>query len=348
MNRVSAQGFVNRIGAQACAVMAAGIVFAGLLASAPVRAETNLASEFSASWDACAAATYSVERETGIPGSLLSAISIVESGRYDAMNKKTVAWPWTVTSGDDQWYLDNKAESIAHVKTLIRSGKRNIDVGCMQINLYFHGDAFSSLEQAFDPLSNASYAASFLKRLRASTADWLTAAGNYHSATPEYHNRYKAKVVETWSAERRNYADNARNAYNRAGLLFVSADVPPIDQARTAELNAAFKRRLDLEGSGEQALPGAIDGADWQTAYLNQGRQPEQPEYALGDNYTLLAQANRVRKATNRQKLLDELARKQENISAEKRASDLDKWRNMYNQAVNGPSMLQILSGGMQ
>ncbi len=349
MSRDQANKSANRPGKRTVVTLAAGIVCAGLsLAATPVRAETNLAAEFAASWDACAAATYSVERETRIPSSLLTAISIVESGRYDAINKRSVAWPWTVTSGKDQWYLDSRAEAISHVKSMIRNGKRNIDVGCMQVNLYFHGDAFSSLDQAFDPLSNVSYAASFLNRLMSSTGDWLTAAGNYHSSTPEYHNRYKAKVVDTWRAERQNYAANAQLAYNRAGLLFVNPDVPPIDQARTAELNAAFQRRLAAEEVDEQVQSGAISGTNWQMAYLNQGQQAEQPQYALGDNYTLLAQVNRVRKATNRKKLLDELAQQHENISADKRASDLDKWRNMYSQAVNGPSMLQLLSGGMQ
>ena len=38
-------------------------------------------------------------------------------------------------------------------------GARSIDVGCMQVNLLHHADAFASLEQAFDPVANARYAA---------------------------------------------------------------------------------------------------------------------------------------------------------------------------------------------
>jgi len=303
-----------------------------------VRAEDNQSADVAASWDRCAAATFAVERETRIPKSLLTAISIAESGRYDPRSKTSVAWPWTVTSGSEQWYLDSKAQAVAHVKSMIRAGKRNIDVGCMQINLYFHGDAFSSLEQAFDPLSNVSYAAGYLVRLRTDADDWLSAVGNYHSATPEYHRRYKEKIAEIWSRERRSYAANAEKAYDRAGLLYVSAEVPPIDQARTAELNDAFKRRQVTEAD-PSVLPGAVSGSNWQTAYLSQGMQ--------GENYALLAQANRVRKAADRKSLIEEGALKQENISADKRAADLDQWRKMYSQAVNGPSMLQILSGGM-
>lgn len=330
--------------------MAGIVVFASLMLPADSLAEGELADEFTASWDQCAAATYAVENETRIPKSLLTTISIAESGRWDELNKTSVAWPWTVTSGSRQWYLDSKSEAVAHVKAMIREGERNIDVGCMQINLYYHGEAFTSLEDAFDPLSNVSYAASYLARLRTDADDWLTAAGNYHSATPEYHQRYKKKIAEIWTAQRRSYASNAEKAYDRAGLLFINAEVPPIDQARTADLNAAFKRRQIAEielftmtqnpDGIQQNLPGAVDGSDWRTAYLLQSGQ--------GNNYTLQAQINRVRKTADRKRMIDEAANGQENISAEKRASDLDKWRAMYSEAINGPSMLQVLSGGLQ
>lgn len=313
-------------------------------------AEGQLAGEFAESWDLCAAATFAVERETRIPKSLLTAISIAESGRRDDLNKTNVAWPWTVTSGTEQWYLDSKAAAVAQVKSMILDGKRNIDVGCMQVNLYFHGDAFGSLDAAFDPLSNVSYAASFLKRLRTSTEDWLTAAGNYHSATPDYHRRYKRKIAEIWSAQRRFYANNAGKSYDRAGLLFVGSEVPPIDQARTTELNGAFKRRQTAEveqftktqvaSLPQDSAQGAIDGSDWRTAYLTQSGQ--------SNNYALQAQANRVRKAADRKKLVENMTKKHENISAEMRSSDLDRWRQRYSHALNGPSVLQILSSGTQ
>lgn len=325
-------------------------MFAGVFAPAQSVAETNVADEFAASWDMCAAATYSVEHQAKIPKSLLTAISIAESGRRDDLNKTNVAWPWTVTSGSDQWYLDSKSEAVAHVKSMIRAGKRNIDVGCMQVNLYYHGDAFTTLETAFDPLTNVSYAASFLRKLRTSTTDWMTAAGNYHSATPEYHKRYRDKIGEIWRAERRNYVTNAAKAFDQAELLFVGTEITPIDLARTTELNKAFKRRQDAEvemfsvsdGATQvaSATPGAVQTSDWRTAYLTQAGQ--------GNNYALQAQIKRIRKQTDRRNQINQMAATQENISADKRASDLDQWRQMYSQAINGPSMLSILGSGIQ
>ena len=43
-------------------------------------------------------------------------------------------------------------------------GARSFDVGCFQINYRWHGDAFASLEEMFDPLVNTRYAARFLGR----------------------------------------------------------------------------------------------------------------------------------------------------------------------------------------
>jgi hypothetical protein len=76
----------------------------------------------------------------------------------------------------------------------------SIDVGCMQVNLMYHPSAFASLEQAFDPSSNALYAARFLNRLFAQTNDWEQAAAMYHSATPELGEDYRQRVLAFWPA----------------------------------------------------------------------------------------------------------------------------------------------------
>ncbi len=71
------------------------------------------------------------------------------------------------------------------MRSLQAQGVRSIDVGCMQINLRHHPNAFADLEEAFDPVSNARYAARFLKDLQATRGDWMRSASHYHSQTPE-------------------------------------------------------------------------------------------------------------------------------------------------------------------
>jgi hypothetical protein len=149
----------------------------------------------------CAAEAAVQERLYGIPTALLHAISIVESGRYDSQHKAVIAWPWTVMAEGQGRYLPSKAEAIAEVKRLKAKGVQNIDVGCMQVNLRYHPDAFANLEQAFDPAANVGYAARFLKGLFGATSHWPTAASYYHSQTPSLAATYRERLMKVWNAQ---------------------------------------------------------------------------------------------------------------------------------------------------
>lgn len=82
---------------------------------------------------------------------LLTTISSVETGRWNAKTKQKVAWPWTVNAQGKGTYFETKAQAVREVKRLQKAGVKSIDVGCMQINLAYHPDAFKSVEEAFDP-----------------------------------------------------------------------------------------------------------------------------------------------------------------------------------------------------
>jgi hypothetical protein len=319
---------------------ALGLAVAVLFSSA-ANADVNSAREFELSWDLCAASTHAVEQATGVPRYLLAAISIAESGRRDDLNKINVAWPWTVTSGSEEWYADSKKQAIEIVENLVRGGVRNIDVGCMQINLYYHSDAFKSLDEAFDPLTNVSYAASYLRKLRKQASSWTQAAGNYHSATPKFHNKYRKRLMEIWDRERRGLnrvaSANTMQTYYGAMTATPSGQVVPIDKDRTAELNQAFKTRqqeqataaeLAAAGAGSGPISAASLGDSWKSTYT-----------AGGDtNYALQAQINRIRKAADEQKMLEQMMKDEADNLAAKRASDLDDWRKKYNKALSGTS----------
>lgn len=160
----------------------------------------------------CAEPIAWAERLTRMPERLLASVALAESGRWDAVNRAKVAWPWTVNSGGQGRFFQTKGEAIAWVKTLRARGVRNIDVGCMQINLMHHGNAFDSLEEAFDPVTNVAYAAAFLMRLFEDKRSWTTAVGLYHSATPEFHFAYRRKVQAIWNEERRLMFEARRQA----------------------------------------------------------------------------------------------------------------------------------------
>lgn len=143
----------------------------------------------------CHAAAADAGRVEGIPASLMDAIGRVESGRRDEATGTTAPWPWTINAEGQGTWFDTKAEAVAAVRALQARGMKSIDVGCMQVNLMHHPDAFANLEQAFDPAINAAYAAHFLHRLHDRSGDWTNAVGLYHSATPDLAAAYAQKVI---------------------------------------------------------------------------------------------------------------------------------------------------------
>ena len=149
---------------------------------------------------ACASAVAQVERSTGVPPRLMQAIALAESGRWDADKRASFAWPWTVNAEGQGRFLLTKEAAIAEVQRLKARGVRSIDVGCMQINLMHHPEAFDSLEDALDPVKNATYASEFLRELYAARKSWPEAVAHYHSATPERHEPYRKRVYALWNA----------------------------------------------------------------------------------------------------------------------------------------------------
>ena len=181
----------------------------GLIAIAALSALPGPASAGDATpREICLNEAHRVETREGIPHNLLAAISVVETGRWDEAARASFAWPWTVTAEGRGRYFPTRAAAIAEVHRLRARGIANIDVGCMQINLMYHPHAFSSLAEAFEPTANVAYAAGFLKKLHADSKVWSVATARYHSSTPEYARRYRAKIIKEW-----NNLEDGRYAY---------------------------------------------------------------------------------------------------------------------------------------
>ena len=145
----------------------------------------------SATNDVCDQAASQAAAETGVPISVLWSITRTETGRARAGNLEP--WPWTVNmEGNGHWFA-SMGDARDFVSRHFRRGARSFDVGCFQINYKWHGASFRSIDHMFDPLENARYAAVFLLRLYRESGDWSEAAGAYHSRTPEYANRYRAR-----------------------------------------------------------------------------------------------------------------------------------------------------------
>lgn len=126
----------------------------------------------------------------GVPVTVLQAITRTETGRNK--NGAFGPWPWTVNMEGKGVWFETIEDARVYVFKNFKRGARSFDVGCFQINYKWHHKGFSSIDEMFDPTSNALYAARFLKQLYAEYGNWSDAAGAYHSRTPEHANRYKA------------------------------------------------------------------------------------------------------------------------------------------------------------
>lgn len=170
----------------------------------------------------CRQAIAAAERAHGIPANLLAAIARVESGRRDQATGTFNPWPWTINMDGQGSFYDTRMQAVAAATAMRPRVTRSIDVGCMQISLVHHPDAFASLMQAFDPPANADYAARFLVQLFNKAGSWPKAVELYHSATPELGLDYQRKVYAVWPEEQRLAAalPPIRNG------LFASAVVP--------------------------------------------------------------------------------------------------------------------------
>ena len=136
------------------------------------------------------AAEFAAE-QTGVPVAVLKAISLTETGRK--RNGTMRPWPWTVNMEGKGVWFNSEDDARAYVYKNYKRGARSFDVGCFQINYKWHGQEFASIEEMFDPVPNALYAAKFLLKLYREKGDWGDAAGAYHSRTPKYANRYEAR-----------------------------------------------------------------------------------------------------------------------------------------------------------
>jgi len=186
----------------------------------------------------CAATIANIEGVVGLPRHILDAIALVESGRRIVGRREKIAWPWTIHAQGKGRYFPTKARAVAAVRRLRKRGVRNIDIGCMQINLQHHGAAFASLEDAFDPATNVIYATRFLIRLYAETGSWGAAVALYHSRTRKLYLPYRARVFRAWSA--------------RSGQRLATLAARHLDGAERATVRARRRSRR---------RPGAVSGA---------------------------------------------------------------------------------------
>lgn len=170
----------------------------------------------------CVSAAQTVARATGVPVDVLHAISLTETGRK--RGGKMQPWPWTVNLGGKGHWFESRDMALSFADKAFGASARSFDIGCFQINFRWHGAAFASIDDMFDPVSNARYAADFLTRLYRESGDWRRAVGTYHSRRQDHADRYLRSFDRHLAAlEDGSVTAPLPTAAERAGSLRVNA-----------------------------------------------------------------------------------------------------------------------------
>jgi len=127
-----------------------------------------------------------------IPLGVLYAVGLTETG----INGNLRAFSLNL-EGKAIYSLD-KAQAIERFHAARREGLKLIDVGCMQLNYYFHGEHFASVDEMLDPHKNVDYAARFLKALKQQENTWTVAVARYNAGknNKEGQKRYVCRVLD--------------------------------------------------------------------------------------------------------------------------------------------------------
>lgn len=123
----------------------------------------------------CEQAITAAERQYNLPPYILHAIAITESG------VKGRPYPHAMNIKGRAYYARNAQEMY---NIVVQNGPTSsIDVGCVQVNLKWHGKRFPNWAALLDPQTNAQYAAFHLTELFREFGSWNAAVSAYHSRT---------------------------------------------------------------------------------------------------------------------------------------------------------------------
>ncbi|MAY62524.1 MAG: lytic transglycosylase [Rhizobiales bacterium] len=157
----------------------------------------------------CEAQILKAARKWGVPPGILHSVGLTETGRKGAL------YPFALNIEGRTVFADSLSGALREFERARGEGRSLIDLGCMQINYRYHGEAFASPAQMLDPEKNVEYAARFLSDLHARHQTWTMAVARYHAGpnNDPAQKRYVCRVIRNlvsaghgaWTPEARNF-----------------------------------------------------------------------------------------------------------------------------------------------
>ncbi len=154
-----------------------------------------------------------------VPLGILFAVGLTETGIGGNLHA------FALNLEGNTVYSLNKEQAIERFNAARAAGMKLIDVGCMQLNYYFHGERFSSVADMLDPHRNVDYAARFLSELKEREGSWTLAVARYNAGKNNNpaQKRYVCRVLDrlvksgfgAWTAKSSAFCeDELRKANN--------------------------------------------------------------------------------------------------------------------------------------
>jgi hypothetical protein len=130
-------------------------------------------------------------RRHKVPLAVLYAVGLNESGKQGRLH------PYALNVGGAGHYPSSRHKASVMIREAMAQGEALIDVGCMQINHYWHHRQFKSLADMLDATKNVDYGARYLRQLYDSHGSWAKAVAIYHAgrANKPAQKRYLCSVI---------------------------------------------------------------------------------------------------------------------------------------------------------
>ncbi|MFN0192272.1 MAG: transglycosylase SLT domain-containing protein [Aestuariivirga sp.] len=141
--------------------------------------------------DMCESHLERFSRQENVPLGVLYAVGLTETGKKGRLH------PYSLNVEGESLILGSKEEALQAFVIARKKGKKLIDLGCMQVNHYYHRKNFDSVEAMLDPEANIRYAAKLLKKLKQDNGSWTMAVALYHASprNKKAQRRYVCAVI---------------------------------------------------------------------------------------------------------------------------------------------------------
>ncbi|MCA0432954.1 MAG: transglycosylase SLT domain-containing protein [Proteobacteria bacterium] len=132
-----------------------------------------------------------ISAQEQVPLPVLYAVGLTETGNKGKLH------PFALNIEGKTVFARDKSDALRQFAMARKQGKKLIDLGCMQVNHYYHGSNFASPEEMLVPEKNIVYAARFLKQLRQEHGSWTMAVARYHASAQnkKAQKRYICNVI---------------------------------------------------------------------------------------------------------------------------------------------------------